>query len=70
MERKPRRLDGWPPAAGNQPSTTRVDDSKRPREDPARRGEQVRPGRRAGLTCIARLKLVLSTGFSVNGAHR
>jgi len=47
-----------------------VDDSKRPREDPARRGEQVRPGRRAGLTCIARLKLVLSTGFSVNGAHR
>ena len=38
---QPQRLDGWPPAAGNQPSMSRVDDSKRPREDPARRGEQV-----------------------------
>jgi len=42
---QPQRLGGWPLAAGNQPSTTRVDDSKRPREDPARRREQVRPDR-------------------------
>ena len=38
-------LDGWPPAAGNQPSIPRVNDSKRRREGPARRGGQVRPGR-------------------------
>jgi len=42
---QPQRLDGWPLAAGNQPVMTRVDDSKRPREDPARRGEQGRSGR-------------------------